>query len=79
MSALFNDLMTALKEADTFPPGDKAGCKVHAPSNTGRTNVANELLDAMREAAEIAEGKTEPAAVHRFPSNRKPHPKPPPR
>ena len=32
-----------------------------------RKNVANELVDAMREAAEIAEGKAQPVAVHHFP------------
>jgi putative transcriptional regulator len=32
-----------------------------------RKNVANELVEAMREAAAIAEGKAEPAAVHRSP------------
>jgi putative transcriptional regulator len=32
-----------------------------------RKNVANELVEAMREAAEIAEGKVQPAAVHHFP------------
>jgi putative transcriptional regulator len=32
-----------------------------------RSNVANELVEAMREAAEIAEGKGQPAAVHQFP------------
>jgi putative transcriptional regulator len=32
-----------------------------------RKNVANELVEAMREAAEIAEGKAQPAAVHQFP------------
>ena len=32
-----------------------------------RKNVADELLAAMREAAEIAEGTVKPAAVHHFP------------
>jgi putative transcriptional regulator len=32
-----------------------------------RKNVADELVAAMREAAEIAEGKAQPAAVHQFP------------
>jgi putative transcriptional regulator len=32
-----------------------------------RKNVTEEVLDAMREAAEIAEGKAKPAAVHQFP------------
>ena len=32
-----------------------------------RNNVANEFVEAMREAAEIAEGKASPAAVHHFP------------
>jgi len=31
-----------------------------------RNNVANELVEAMREAAEIAEGKAQPTAVHQF-------------
>jgi putative transcriptional regulator len=31
-----------------------------------RKNVAEEPLEAMREAAEIAEGKAQPAAVHHF-------------
>ena len=32
-----------------------------------RKNVANELVLAMREAAEIAEGKVKAVAVHQFP------------
>jgi hypothetical protein len=32
-----------------------------------RKNVADELVEAMREAAAIAKGETEPAAVHKFP------------
>jgi putative transcriptional regulator len=32
-----------------------------------RKNVASELVEAMREAAGIALGETEPAAVHSFP------------
>jgi hypothetical protein len=32
-----------------------------------RNDVTNELVEAMREAAEIAEGKAQPAAVHQFP------------
>jgi putative transcriptional regulator len=32
-----------------------------------RKNVADELVAAMREAAEIAEGNVKPAAVHQFP------------
>ncbi len=32
-----------------------------------RKNVADELVAAMREAAAIAKGETEPAAVHQFP------------
>ena len=32
-----------------------------------RKNVADELVEAMREAAEIAEGNVKPAAVHQFP------------
>jgi putative transcriptional regulator len=32
-----------------------------------RKNVAADLVDAMREAAEIAEGKRKPAAVRTFP------------
>jgi putative transcriptional regulator len=32
-----------------------------------RKDVTEELLEAMREAAEIAEGKAQPAAVHHFP------------
>ena len=32
-----------------------------------RKNVADELVEAMREAAEIAEGKVKPAAVRKFP------------
>lgn len=32
-----------------------------------RKNVADELVEAMREAALIAEGKAEPAAAHDFP------------
>jgi putative transcriptional regulator len=32
-----------------------------------RKNVANELVDAMREAAAIAQGEAKPAAVHHFP------------
>lgn len=32
-----------------------------------RKNVANELLEAIREAAAIAEGKASAAAVHRLP------------
>ena len=31
------------------------------------SNVANELVEAMREAAEIAQGRAEPAAAHQFP------------
>ena len=31
-----------------------------------RKNVANELVDAMREAAAIAKGEAEPAATHHF-------------
>ena len=30
-------------------------------------NVANEIIEAMREAASIAMGETKPAAVHEFP------------
>ena len=32
-----------------------------------RKNVANKIVEAMREAAEIAEGNVKPAAVHEFP------------
>jgi putative transcriptional regulator len=32
-----------------------------------RKNVSNELVEAMREAAAIAQGKAEPAASHSFP------------
>jgi putative transcriptional regulator len=32
-----------------------------------RKNVADEVVEAMREAAEIAEGTAKPAAVHQFP------------
>jgi len=32
-----------------------------------RKDVADELVEAMREAAEIAEGNAEPAAVHHVP------------
>jgi putative transcriptional regulator len=32
-----------------------------------RKDVSEELVEAMREAAEIAEGKLQPAAVHQFP------------
>ncbi|HUV68320.1 MAG TPA: hypothetical protein VMW15_01575 [Terracidiphilus sp.] len=32
-----------------------------------RKNVAGELVEAMREAAAIAQGDAEPAAVHTFP------------
>jgi putative transcriptional regulator len=32
-----------------------------------RKNVAHELVEAMREAAAITQGKSEPAAVHKFP------------
>src|ERR1035437_4573124 len=32
-----------------------------------RKNVADELVVAMREAAAIAQGEAEPAAVHQFP------------
>jgi putative transcriptional regulator len=32
-----------------------------------RKNVADELVEAMREAAAIAQGKAEPTAVHKFP------------
>jgi putative transcriptional regulator len=32
-----------------------------------RKNVADELVEAMREAAAIAQGEVEPAAVHKFP------------
>jgi putative transcriptional regulator len=32
-----------------------------------RKNVADELVEAMREAAAIAQGEAEPAAVHQFP------------
>ncbi len=32
-----------------------------------RKNVANELVEAMREVAAIAEGKANPAAVHHIP------------
>jgi len=31
-----------------------------------RKNVADELVEAMREAAAIAQGEAEPAAVHQF-------------
>jgi len=33
---------------------------------TKKTNVASELVEAMREAASIASGETKPAAVHTF-------------
>jgi hypothetical protein len=32
-----------------------------------RKNVADEFVEAMREAAEIAAGRIEPAKVHHFP------------
>lgn len=32
-----------------------------------RKNVANELVEAMREAAAIAQGEAKPAATHHFP------------
>jgi putative transcriptional regulator len=32
-----------------------------------RKNVSNELVEAMREAAAIAQGKSKPAAMHHFP------------
>lgn len=32
-----------------------------------RKNIANELVEAMREAAAIAEGKAKPATVHQVP------------
>jgi putative transcriptional regulator len=32
-----------------------------------RKNIANELVEAMREAAAIAQGEAQPAAVHQFP------------
>jgi putative transcriptional regulator len=32
-----------------------------------RKNIANELIASLREAAEIAEGKVAPAAVHHIP------------
>ena len=34
---------------------------------TKRKNAADELVEAMREAAAIAQAKAEPAAVHKFP------------
>lgn len=33
-----------------------------------RKNIADELVDAMREVAAIAEGKASPAAVHHIPT-----------
>jgi putative transcriptional regulator len=32
-----------------------------------RKNIASELIDSLREAAEVAEGKIAPAAVHHVP------------
>jgi putative transcriptional regulator len=32
-----------------------------------RKNIASELVEAMREAAAIAQGRAEPAATHHFP------------
>lgn len=32
-----------------------------------RKNIANELIESLREAAEIAEGRRSPAAVHHIP------------
>jgi hypothetical protein len=48
---------------------DKLATSQAAPEDQAmkRNNVASELVDAMREAAEIAEGTAQPAAVHQFP------------
>jgi hypothetical protein len=39
-----------------------------------RKNVADELMEAMREVVEIAAGRLEPAAVHHFPKPADPTP-----
>jgi len=47
---------------------DKLATSQAAPEDQAmkRNNEASELVDAMREAAEIAEGTAQPAAVHQF-------------
>jgi len=45
---------------------DEAGLK-NPEKNMKRKNVADKLVEAMREAAEIAAGRIEPAKVHHFP------------
>jgi hypothetical protein len=39
-----------------------------------RKNVADEFMEAMREVAEIAAGRIEPAKVHHFPKPADPTP-----
>ena len=42
--------------------------------NMKRKNVADEFMEAMREVAEIAAGRIEPAKVHHFPKPADPTP-----
>jgi hypothetical protein len=67
MGDLFKDLKTGLDEVDASLSVETKGYKVNVPAKTRARNVANDLVEAMREAAAIAEGKAEPAAVHQFP------------
>jgi putative transcriptional regulator len=47
--------------------GDQGGGQAAEDQTMKRKNVADDLVEAMREAAAIAQGEAEPAAVHQYP------------
>ena len=55
------------REVAEFAATLESGSKSTEGQTMKRTNVADELVEAMREAAAIAQGEAEPAAVHKFP------------
>ena len=66
MTRTFDDLMTGLDEVDAFLAGKTTTRKGDSLVDAETMNVADELVEAMREAADIAQGKFRPGAVHRF-------------
>jgi hypothetical protein len=66
MTRAFDDLMNGLDEVDSFLAGKTTTGKGEPLAEVAPKNVADELVEAMREAADIAQGTIRPAAVHRF-------------
>jgi len=65
MTRAFDDLMNGLDEVDSYLAGKATTRKGDSLTEVAPKNIADELVEAMREAADIAQGKIRPAAVHR--------------